>query len=200
MTNLELLKCFELAITSPYGIMRSINGATSPHKGTDVAVYVKAAGDGKVVAVRNSVPNSHTGLSVRGQELGNYVYIAHDDGYMSMYCHLGASSIRVTVGQAVKKGQIIGILGNTGQSSNAHTHIQFEKDGAHINPLNVPMLKAPTDTPVMAAKGEYIVKAGDSLWGIAHAQLKDGSRYKELAALNGITNNFIMAGQVIRLP
>lgn len=47
----------------------------------------------------------------------------------------------------------------------------------------------------------YTVKAGDSLWKIARLQLNDGSRYKEIASLNGITDfNNLSSGTVLRLP
>ena len=44
------------------------------------------------------------------------------------------------------------------------------------------------------------VKAGDSLWRIAAQQLGNGARYKEIKTLNGLKNNTIHAGQVLKLP
>ena len=46
----------------------------------------------------------------------------------------------------------------------------------------------------------YTVKAGDSLWRIAAQQLGNGARYKEIKTLNGLKNNTIHAGQVLKLP
>ncbi len=46
----------------------------------------------------------------------------------------------------------------------------------------------------------YTVKAGDSLWGIAAAQLGDGTRYNEIKTLNGLTSNTIHPGQTLKLP
>lgn len=46
----------------------------------------------------------------------------------------------------------------------------------------------------------YTVKSGDSLWAIAAKQLGDGSRYKEIKSLNGLTSDTIYAGQVLKLP
>lgn len=46
----------------------------------------------------------------------------------------------------------------------------------------------------------YIVKKGDSLWGIAEARLKNGSRYSEIKKLNGLTSDVIYAGQVLKIP
>lgn len=47
----------------------------------------------------------------------------------------------------------------------------------------------------------YTVKSGDTLWKIAYSELGNGSRYPEIATLNGIANpNFIKVGQVLKLP
>lgn len=46
----------------------------------------------------------------------------------------------------------------------------------------------------------YTVKKGDSLWAIAAKQLGNGSRYKEIKSLNGLTSDTIHAGQVLKLP
>ena len=46
----------------------------------------------------------------------------------------------------------------------------------------------------------YYVQAGDSLWGIAQSQLGDGARYQEIKSLNGLSDDTIYPGQVLRLP
>lgn len=51
-----------------------------------------------------------------------------------------------------------------------------------------------------AASRTYTVKSGDSLWAIAAKQLGNGSRYKEIKSLNGLTSDTIYAGQVLKLP
>lgn len=47
---------------------------------------------------------------------------------------------------------------------------------------------------------EYTVKKGDSLWGIAHSKLKNGSRYTEIKKLNGLKSDTIYAGQKLKIP
>ena len=51
-----------------------------------------------------------------------------------------------------------------------------------------------------AAAKTYTVKSGDSLWAIAAKQLGDGSRYKEIKSLNGLSSDTIHPGQVLKLP
>lgn len=51
-----------------------------------------------------------------------------------------------------------------------------------------------------AASRTYTVKSGDSLWAIAAKQLGNGSRYKEIKSLNGLSSDTIYAGQVLKLP
>jgi murein DD-endopeptidase MepM/ murein hydrolase activator NlpD len=65
---------------------------------------------------------------------GNYVMIDHGYGYQSIYGHL--SKINVSVGLNVKRGDLIGLSGNTGTSSGPHLHYQIEYNGKHENPLN----------------------------------------------------------------
>lgn len=55
--------------------------------------------------------------------------------------------------------------------------------------------------PAKETAKEYTVKSGDTLWAIAKRELNDGSRYKEIAELNNISNpNLIYPGQVFKLP
>jgi len=66
---------------------------------------------------------------------GNVVKIRHGDGYESLYAH--QSSIRARVGEVVKRGQIIGYVGNTGRSTGPHLHFGLMKNGRWIDPMTV---------------------------------------------------------------
>jgi len=59
---------------------------------------------------------------------GNQVRVQHADGYETIYAHL--QQVTVTVGQAVKAGQLIGLADNTGNSAGAHLHFSLKKKGA----------------------------------------------------------------------
>jgi murein DD-endopeptidase MepM/ murein hydrolase activator NlpD len=63
---------------------------------------------------------------------GNMVKIAHGDGVRTLYAHL--SAIRVSKGDRVERGQRIGDLGNTGNSSGPHLHFEVLNEGRNVDP------------------------------------------------------------------
>jgi len=65
---------------------------------------------------------------------GKAVYIDHGYGYKTIYAHL--SKFNTRKGRKVKRGEIIGYVGNTGRSSGAHLHYEVHKNGRAINPVN----------------------------------------------------------------
>lgn len=65
---------------------------------------------------------------------GNHVLIDHGFGYQSFYAHLYKFNVRP--GQKVKRGDVIGFVGNTGRSEAPHLHYEIYKDGVRINPIN----------------------------------------------------------------
>ncbi|MDD2371803.1 MAG: peptidoglycan DD-metalloendopeptidase family protein [Firmicutes bacterium] len=108
----------------------NISGFRTPsrptHMGMDIGGYgvtgrtIVAADDGEVILAK-----SYYGY-------GNTVIIDHNNGMMTLYGHL--ASIKVKAGQTVSRGQVIGIMGNTGQSSGIHLHIEVIINGTRVNP------------------------------------------------------------------
>jgi murein DD-endopeptidase MepM/ murein hydrolase activator NlpD len=88
-----------------------------------VGTEVFATGDGVV----SKVVNTRRGY-------GKHVIIDHGYGYETLYAHM--SQIDVRRGQKVKRGDVIGLVGNTGISSAPHLHYEVIKDGNKINPAN----------------------------------------------------------------
>lgn len=87
--------------------------------GTDIYV----TGDGTVEKIENDK---------RGY--GTHIVINHGFGYKSLYAHLSAYSVQR--GQKVKRGDVIGNVGNTGTSTAPHLHYEVEKNGEKVNPIN----------------------------------------------------------------
>lgn len=113
-------------LTSGFGFRRDpVHGSRAFHQGIDIAasrgVPVTAAADGMVI---------RTG---RNGGLGKAVYISHGFGVVTRYGHL--SEITVKQGDEIRRGELIGKVGNTGRSTGYHLHYEVHVDGKAVNPL-----------------------------------------------------------------
>jgi murein DD-endopeptidase MepM/ murein hydrolase activator NlpD len=112
-------------ITSPFGWRSNpFGGAPEFHQGLDIAApsgtTVTAAAGGTVIMAQ-----WYGGY-------GNYILIDHGGGYSTGYGHL--SAIYVTSGQSVQRGQAIGAVGSTGQSTGPHLHFEVRIAGKPVDP------------------------------------------------------------------
>ncbi|MBO7215726.1 MAG: peptidoglycan DD-metalloendopeptidase family protein [Clostridia bacterium] len=96
------------------------------HSGLDIA----AGGGNAVLAVCDGVVTT----AKWHNSYGNYVVIYHGDGTSSLYAHMMNKSITVKVGDKVKRGQQIGKVGTTGDSTGNHLHFSVLVNGAYLNP------------------------------------------------------------------
>jgi len=87
---------------------------------------VLAPADGNVTDVINGVRDNVPGSMNPYSALGNAVFIQHGGNEVSVLAHLKLDSITVKVGDKVKKGQIIGLCGNSGNSSEPHLHYHLQ--------------------------------------------------------------------------
>lgn len=98
------------------------------HTGMDfsapVGTPIYATGDGTV----------SNDSRVGGSGYGNYVVINHGYGYQTLYGHMSKVSVRR--GQKIKRGEIIGYVGNTGTSTAPHLHYEVIRNGKKVNPIN----------------------------------------------------------------
>ena len=105
-------------------------GYSSGHRAIDISgggrtIYgtpIVAADSGKVVT------------ATYHYSYGNYVMIDHGGGYSTLYAH--ASSLAVSAGQTVTKGQTIAYVGSTGNSTGPHLHFEVRVNGNRQNPFN----------------------------------------------------------------
>lgn len=65
---------------------------------------------------------------------GNVIYLDHGYSYETRYAHMSAFAVKA--GEKVKRGQIIGYVGNTGNSVSSHLHYEVLYKGQHTNPIN----------------------------------------------------------------
>jgi len=105
--------------------LNPVTGRIAPHKGVDFALPigtpVLAVGDGEIVVAKN------------GGAAGNYVAIRHGRQYMTRYMHM--KKVLVKPGQKVKRGDRIGLSGNTGRSTGPHLHFEIWINNQAVNPL-----------------------------------------------------------------
>ncbi len=62
------------------------------------------------------------------------IVLTHGDGFETVYAHL--DDFGVVAGNEVGKGEVIGAVGSTGQSTGSHLHYEVRKDGEHVNPAD----------------------------------------------------------------
>lgn len=114
-------------ITSRFG---DTEYRASPHRGLDIgAVTPGTTGDPIYAAADGEVISASYHYS-----MGNYVIISHGNGLNTVYMH--ASSLKVSVGDRVSQGQVIMLMGSTGDSTGPHLHFGVVKNGTYVNPLN----------------------------------------------------------------
>lgn len=110
------------------GYISAYQGDGRGHKGIDIAAPygtpIYAAESGTVI---------ETGDGWNGG-YGNCVRVQHDDGNVTVYAH--QSSIAVSYGDYVVKGQLLGYVGSTGDSTGNHLHFEVRSYGTYANPLD----------------------------------------------------------------
>jgi murein DD-endopeptidase MepM/ murein hydrolase activator NlpD len=114
-------------VTSNYGYrIHPISGDKNYHKGIDIGLAtgteIKAGFDGTVI---------QTGYDADG--FGNFVVVENEDGVQAKYAH--CDSVSVSMGQAVTTGDVIATVGNTGNSTGPHLHLEVVKAGQYLNPI-----------------------------------------------------------------
>lgn len=114
-------------ITSSYGPrVHPVTGQYKVHTGVDFAASTGtpfvAAKDGVVTAAEYH------------PAYGNMVIIDHGGGFSTLYAH--ASQLKVSVGQKVKQGQVVSLVGSTGYSTGPHAHFEIRINGQHVNPMD----------------------------------------------------------------
>ena len=168
---------FQYRISSRYNLKRRIayyGNKIKPHKGTDFAANIGtpilATASGTVIE------------SARRGGNGNYVKIKHNSTYSTQYLHM--SKRKVKKGQYVKQGQVIGLVGMTGNTGGPHVCYRFWKHGKQVDPFRQ---KLPSAEPLRKSlKPRYLEFIAPLKYQLDHHQLptKRPEVITEIIALN----------------
>lgn len=166
-------------ITSLYGPRKApVPGASTQHKGVDFVI------SDKIVCAAEGGTIRSVNLDANKDSAGRYVTIRHIDGKITKYFHLDSTPCKV--GQLVKEGEQIGIMGNTGIGSGPHLHFELWINDNHVEPTQylgiVNKIGTVTEIPKPVPKWETILDdklANASEWKviinsrIAHGKATD---------------------------
>jgi len=124
---------YRTRVSSAYGYRDDpVTGDYEFHRGQDIAAAagtpVRATADGRIVQLRKGLQESSR------YTLGNFVKIDHGNGYVTYYGHLMNLHPRIQRGASVKRGDIVGYVGNTGRTTGYHLHYEIHYRDKDVNP------------------------------------------------------------------
>ncbi len=128
------------------------------HKGVDYAAPtgtpIKATGNGKVI--------------FRGRKggYGKTVILKHGSAYTTLYAHMSRYARKLSPGQRVKQGQVIGYIGQSGRATGPHLHYEFRVNGVHRDPLRIKVPKAKALPKTELAKFERVATQAQAKMGL----------------------------------
>ncbi|MEM6734066.1 MAG: M23 family metallopeptidase, partial [Myxococcota bacterium] len=145
--------------TSAFGVTRIFRGVRSTHEGVDIAGgatdTVYAANDGRVLIVADDF-----------FFIGNTVVLDHGEGLLTLYFHLDATTVRE--GEMLKRGDVLGTIGQTGRVTGPHLHFGVRYWGRYVDPND--MLRFVPDAPLPGALvGELLTPDAGSSVEVAHS-------------------------------
>ena len=141
MANSRVLKSKGNKVT--WGYKKGTHGGIDIVGTGSTLDYIVAHSDGTVVQARNKYATNDKS----GGSYGNYVLIKHNNGMYTLYAHMKYNSVTVKVGQKVKRGQVLGYMGNTGYAFGAHLHFEVRnKSNVIIDPTKYINADLPTST------------------------------------------------------
>lgn len=165
-------------ITSAYGY-RILNGKKGWHNGFD---FVGDA-DKRVRAIIGGVVKSSVIIAKATGDLtwqwGNYVKVLGTDGNYWFYCHMASRAVKV--GDTVKAGDILGVMGNTGYSFGAHTHVEVRN--AANKTLNIAVvlgIENKTQALLQAVESDGMVTAT----AVLNVRSAPSTEYEKVATLS----------------
>lgn len=103
-----------------------------------------AVADGIVVAAKDGIPENVPGITSRAVPItletvgGNHVILDIGDGRYAFYAHIKPGTLRVRQGERVRRGQVIGLVGNSGNSTEPHLHFHISDSNSPLGSEGIP--------------------------------------------------------------
>jgi murein DD-endopeptidase len=103
-----------------------------------------AVADGVVTEVKDGIPENVPGANSRAVPItletvgGNHVILDIGGGHFAFYAHLQPGSLRVKLGDKVRRGQVLGLVGNSGNSTEPHLHFHIENGSSPLGAEGLP--------------------------------------------------------------
>ena len=173
----RILKTGHTQITCTFANHKGWSKGVDVVKKTASLDYIIAHSDGVVIKVVDYLDHTNHILDKEGKGYGNYVLIKHDSKYATLYAHM--EKVQVKEGQTVKKGDTLGYMGNTGNSSGSHCHFETRVYSADYNAgdcnktnlfqwidpteyldSDLPLTPIPAPTPEPEVVTTYYIQAG----------------------------------------
>lgn len=175
-----MISCFKgkFKVTSPRGYRtHPVTGEKGTfHKGIDLV----GIQDTIVYSISEGVATT----AYQANGAGYYVVVTMDDGRRVFYMHLAKDSFKVINGQRVSRGQALGVMGSTGNSTGAHTHLELRPAGTTYDSLDITEFTGiPNKIGTYEYKEENDMKFKDV--PETHWAFKDIEEFAEMGIVNG---------------
>ena len=172
--TIPMISCFKgkFKVTSIRGY-RTLGGKREYHGGLDV---VALGSDKNVYAIADGVVDA---VPYEAGGFGYYVRQKLSDGKRIYYGHMAKGSISVKSGQKIKKGDRLGVMGSTGASTGAHTHIELRVPGTSKTSLDISeFCGIPNKPGVYEAEEENIARLLQEKCGLSDGTMEYLLAYK----------------------
>lgn len=153
--------------------------------GWHIGVDLVGEDDKNVCAIADGVVES---INAHGAAYGKHVCIKHPDGMVSLYAHL--ASVAVKVGQSIRLGQRVGVMGATGNANGAHLHLELHQ-GRYRYPAKGSSPLTEKDLVDAWAWIEDHVGGEDEMQEVKDLQVKANRKTVTVEAVNINGNNFV---------
>ena len=206
-------------------ILRETKGWVFPSDGVVTDIFLSRGGAHKGIDIAGALGSPIYAVdkgvvvkSYQSESYGNVIMLKHDNGYETVYAHLHAPF--KNVGEVVEKGEQLGSMGNTGESTGVHLHFEvhhgewnFGKENVidpflvfeekpigqqvfAFHPANGGAVTAAASAKNPAENLTHVVQKGDTLWNISQ---RYSTQIEKIKLKNKLENDLIVIGQKLMI-